>query len=240
MAVAAAFIVASVLIGVNVAVAPEAASGWLIWSIAFAVLALVFWLWIMRDDRAQSQTQVLESTESQLDESESSTQAMLTSAETAVQEADAQMRDAMGDETATVLQVAEAETEKPVSETDPVVESGDLPDVNIPESRAADEITTAAATGDVEALPNADEPDDLTRIEGIGPKYRDALIEMGYDTFDKIAALDYDQLADVLQEAGMRKSAAMETWPEQAKLAAAGEWEALDKLQEALKGGRRN
>jgi hypothetical protein len=30
-----------------------------------------------------------------------------------------------------------------------------------------------------------------------------------------------------------------DTWPEQAKLAASGEWEALEKLQDELKGGKR-
>ena len=30
------------------------------------------------------------------------------------------------------------------------------------------------------------------------------------------------------------------TWPEQASLAAAGEWDALQALQDELKGGRRN
>jgi predicted flap endonuclease-1-like 5' DNA nuclease len=82
------------------------------------------------------------------------------------------------------------------------------------------------------------EPDDLRRIEGIGPKISGVLQEAGIMTFAQLAAADASTLEQILEQAGIRL-AYPETWPEQARLAAAGEWDALQKLQDELKGGRR-
>jgi len=89
-----------------------------------------------------------------------------------------------------------------------------------------------------EAVPAPPEPDDLKRIEGIGPKISDLLQAAGIMTFVQLAATDVEQLEQIVKEAGIRL-AYPSTWPEQAGLAAAGEWEALEKLQEELKWGRR-
>lgn len=85
----------------------------------------------------------------------------------------------------------------------------------------------------------ADEPDDLERIEGIGPKYRDALYAQGITKFDQIAAMTVQQIAEVIQKAGMRRAASIDTWADQAKYAADGDWEGLNQFQARLKGGRR-
>jgi predicted flap endonuclease-1-like 5' DNA nuclease len=90
--------------------------------------------------------------------------------------------------------------------------------------------------------PSADDPDDvddLTRIEGIGPKYRDALLDGGFKTFDQVAKASAADLLAALKAAGMRRPASLVTWAEQAGLAAGDDWEGLDKLQEELKGGKR-
>ena len=48
-----------------------------------------------------------------------------------------------------------------------------------------------------------------------------------------------DVCQEVLEEAGSRyKMFDPTTWPQQAKLAADGEWEKLEKLQDELKGGK--
>ncbi len=84
------------------------------------------------------------------------------------------------------------------------------------------------------------EPDDLQRIEGIGPKVASGLQGLGITTFAQLADADPQQLEDALREAGVRILAgAPATWPEQARLAAAGDWEGLERLQSQLKGGRR-
>ena len=49
-----------------------------------------------------------------------------------------------------------------------------------------------------------------------------------------------DEIVEAVQNAGMRRSGSMATWTEQAKLAAAGNWEALASMQEQLTGGRRD
>jgi small subunit ribosomal protein S2 len=80
--------------------------------------------------------------------------------------------------------------------------------------------------------------DDLTRIEGIGPKVAKVLQEAGIRTFEALADADSAQIQEALNAAGLRMMKP-EGWIEQAKLAARGEWDALEHLQSELKGGRR-
>jgi predicted flap endonuclease-1-like 5' DNA nuclease len=84
-------------------------------------------------------------------------------------------------------------------------------------------------------------PDDLKRIEGIGPKLSSVLLEAGVGTFAQLAELEVGQIEQILQEADPRflRLADPSTWPEQAALAAAGEWDALEILQKEFKRGRR-
>lgn len=84
------------------------------------------------------------------------------------------------------------------------------------------------------------EPDDLTRIEGIGPYYRDALAKLGVTTFAQLALrTDAAALVTELKANGYRQHPTIPTWAEQAALAAAGDWDGLAKLQASLIGGRR-
>lgn len=80
--------------------------------------------------------------------------------------------------------------------------------------------------------------DDLQRIEGIGPKIAQVLADAGITTFAKLAKTSAQELHRLLKDAGLAM-ADPETWPQQAQLARDGRWEELDKLQEELKGGRR-
>lgn len=83
-------------------------------------------------------------------------------------------------------------------------------------------------------------PDDLTKIEGIGPKISGLLQAAGIKTFTQLAAADVNKLEQILAEAGPRyKLAEPATWPEQAGLAAAGKWAELETLQGQLSAGRR-
>lgn len=82
------------------------------------------------------------------------------------------------------------------------------------------------------------EADDLKKIEGIGPKVASLLNEAGITTFQGIVDAGAEKLEGILDEAGLQMIDA-DTWPEQAKLAAAGDWEALAVLQDKLKGGKR-
>ena len=88
------------------------------------------------------------------------------------------------------------------------------------------------------AAPVEVEPDKLTKIEGIGPKISGLLIEHGIKTFAQLADQTVEHLQTIVRDAGIR-IADPTTWPEQAKYAADGDWEGLQKLQDSLKGGRR-
>ena len=82
--------------------------------------------------------------------------------------------------------------------------------------------------------------DDLTRIEGIGPQIQGLLNAVGIITFTDLGMTDLGKLRAMLEAAGSRfRVHDPETWPEQARLAAAGSWDELDRLQDELKGGRR-
>ncbi|WP_338042870.1 helix-hairpin-helix domain-containing protein [Oleiagrimonas citrea] len=81
--------------------------------------------------------------------------------------------------------------------------------------------------------------DDLTKIEGIGPKIGEVLAGQGVDSFAKLAETSVEKLSEILHEAGSRyASHDPGTWPQQAELAAAGKFDELKALQEELKGGR--
>ncbi|MCB8980134.1 MAG: hypothetical protein H6657_22205 [Ardenticatenaceae bacterium] len=82
-------------------------------------------------------------------------------------------------------------------------------------------------------------PDDLKIIEGIGPKIEGILHEAGIFTFAALAAASVDHLEQIVREDAGIRVAFPDTWPEQARLAASGEWTALETLQDELKGGRR-
>ncbi len=81
--------------------------------------------------------------------------------------------------------------------------------------------------------------DDLTRIEGIGPKIAELMHGADINSFAELAAADVDTLKGILHDAGSRFAAHdPTTWPQQAKLAADGDFDGLNELQDHLKGGR--
>ena len=88
----------------------------------------------------------------------------------------------------------------------------------------------------VEDVPS--EPDVLKKLEGIGPKVEQVLNEAGITTYAELAKSDTDKLREILAEAKLQMMNP-DSWAEQAGLAAKGEWDALEKLQDELKGGRR-
>ncbi|WP_010521598.1 50S ribosomal protein L21 [Aquimarina agarivorans] len=81
--------------------------------------------------------------------------------------------------------------------------------------------------------------DDLKKIEGIGPKAAEALVNAGIDTFAKLAKADPANIKEILVAASSRL-AHLEpgTWPQQSQLAADGNWDELKVLQDKLDGGK--
>ena len=84
----------------------------------------------------------------------------------------------------------------------------------------------------------AGKADDLTKIEGIGPKISGLFIAAGITTFAQLAKTPVSTLSDILHKAGSRYASHNPgTWPQQAQLAADGKWDELKALQVALDGG---
>lgn len=88
------------------------------------------------------------------------------------------------------------------------------------------------------AAVKAEVPDDLTIVEGIGPKTDAVLKAAGIQTLAELSVTDAARLREILRAADLRLGDPT-TWPEQAALAAAGKLEELQALQATLKGGRR-
>lgn len=83
------------------------------------------------------------------------------------------------------------------------------------------------------------EKQDLTQIEGIGPKISGVLQEAGILNFAMLAEASVDRLREILAAAGSRyRIADPSTWPQQARLAAEEKWDELEALQDRLSGGR--
>ncbi len=108
----------------------------------------------------------------------------------------------------------------------------------------AEKIIDAKVT--VDDAPKAAQPakrskkkESLTIVEGIGPKIESLLIADGIATLSDLASADSEALSAILKKAGPRyQMHKPDTWPQQAALARDGEFEALDTLQDKLKGGR--
>lgn len=80
--------------------------------------------------------------------------------------------------------------------------------------------------------------DDLTKIEGVGPKAAEALTNGGIGTFAVMADADPAKMKEILTEASSRLSHLDPTsWPKQAKMAADGKWDELKEWQDNAKGG---
>ena len=101
-------------------------------------------------------------------------------------------------------------------------------------SASADDLKNASAV-----LGKRIKSDDLTIIEGIGPKISELLIAAGVNTWEALASAQTEQLQSILTAAGPAFAIHHpETWPAQARLAADAKWLELKALQEQLDGGR--
>jgi hypothetical protein len=73
---------------------------------------------------------------------------------------------------------------------------------------------------------NSQTGDDLTQIAGVSAAVQEALQAAGIATFARLAQTSAGELRHLLQKAGL-PSIDPETWSEQARLAASGDWQAL-------------
>jgi F-type H+-transporting ATPase subunit gamma len=115
--------------------------------------------------------------------------------------------------------------------TDAILKQFDAPPTNVINKNGSGSTKSKA--------PKGDKGDDLTRIEGIGPKMSKALVDAGVDTFAKLATKTETELRAIIEGAGMKLAPGVSTWAEQADVAAKGDWDGLKKLQDTLVGGRK-
>lgn len=106
---------------------------------------------------------------------------------------------------------------------------------------AAAEMVEEGAPVDTEAAeePAAEastEPDDLTKVRGIGPKFSELLNQNDITTYDQLAKLELEALRAIVNESGISASQANEeSWAKQAEFLAAGDKEGLKTYIEELK-----
>ncbi len=112
------------------------------------------------------------------------------------------------------------------------IESLRMPETSIMPVTESDPVLTGAAAGNAQ--------DDLTVVEGIGPKIQMLLNQYGVRTYQQLADTPVERLREILSTAGPQL--AMHdpgTWPSQANLAANDQWDALKSIQGFLKGGKK-
>jgi len=76
------------------------------------------------------------------------------------------------------------------------------------------------------------EPDDLTVLTGIGPKYAAALSAAGLKTYSSLADANEPKIRGALAKANLSTPASAGTWPMQAKMAADNDWHGLMKYNQ--------
>jgi large subunit ribosomal protein L27 len=112
-----------------------------------------------------------------------------------------------------------------------------------PEAPAAEAVEEAPAPKKAKAASSkkaGKAGDDLTVIEGIGPKMAAALIAAGIDTFAKLADASEDDLRAAIQQAGMNFAPSIPTWSKQAQYLVDGNMDGFKAYIDSLTAGREN
>jgi predicted flap endonuclease-1-like 5' DNA nuclease len=130
---------------------------------------------------------------------------------------------------------AAKETVKKAAVKEPVAKAPVAPKEPVAKAAAVKPVAKKVAAPVVKTV-----KDDLTKIEGIGPKIAELLVKDGIVTFENLAKTEVAKVKAILDKAGSKfQMHDPATWAEQAKLAAAGNWEKLAKLQDELKAGKK-
>ncbi len=119
----------------------------------------------------------------------------------------------------------------------PVVQPAEKSFTELPPVAIEPPVSTAVKRP-VKPRARAAKKDDLTVIRGIGPKIAGVLDAAGVTTYAKLAATPVSKLQEIMLRAGLRL-AQPQSWPEQARLAASGDLEALQSYQNQLNSERK-
>jgi large subunit ribosomal protein L17 len=102
-----------------------------------------------------------------------------------------------------------------------------------------EETITDAIIETVPSAKTANSGDDLTIIEGIGPKAAEVLVAAGIVTFADLAATDADKVKEILTASTARVGHLdPTTWAQQSQLAADGKMDELEELKAKLNNGK--
>ncbi len=107
-----------------------------------------------------------------------------------------------------------------------------------PSSEAVPDEPTASSNGSAARPRPSTPPDDLKRIEGIGPKMASALNAAGITTFEELAAADETTIRAAISAGGLRFAPSLVTWARQARLLARGDEQGFDDITGHLVAGR--
>ncbi len=136
---------------------------------------------------------------------------------------------------------AEEEAKKAEEEAKAAEATGEATEETVEtEEKSAEESTevaeeSAEASKDEVSNEEESQADDLTKIEGIGPKIAEALNNAGIKTFADLAAAKDEDVQEIIKDIPGNHKA--DTWNEQAALARDGKWDELKELQDKLDGG---
>jgi predicted flap endonuclease-1-like 5' DNA nuclease len=145
--------------------------------------------------------------------------------------------DGTGDDTADDAEAGtgDGEAEVEAAESDVVAEA----EAVARKAAEADSVAKAAATAENDDAPAAPEtPDNLRRIEGIGPKIASALVAAGYPTYAKIAAATEDELREAVAGQGIKFAPSASSWADQAQYLVDSDADGLEEYQDYLVGGQ--
>ena len=121
----------------------------------------------------------------------------------------------------------------PIFAEGPFVQEDDLPSGIEKDAPDVEELNRAAKVMGKPVAFN-----DLTLIEGIGPRISEVLNRSGIASWESLSKTTKHILRVVLDEAGPEfRIHKPKTWPRQAQMASAGEWKKLKAYQDVLKGG---
>lgn len=134
-----------------------------------------------------------------------------------------------------------AEAETPTVVAASVEPLPNVETLTLPKAESTEDETQAVESPAVEEATQAVEPvepDDLEKINGIGPKIAAALRDLGITTFATLATADEKQLQAALEAAGARRLGDPGFWIRQAEYAARGDWDGMQRVIDEYKAQR--
>ncbi len=105
--------------------------------------------------------------------------------------------------------------------------SGDWQGLMKYNKRTSEPAHKAAAKPKADKAEKAAPPDDLTQLNGIGPRIASILSDGGVTTYAQLEHTDPSELRKIIAQGGALPPSSLDTWPTQASYAVRGDWSGL-------------